>query len=377
MRPFNTATYAATRNWMDLGLVYQYRIINGSLEMKQSDEAWRQLPLPGGREPLTVAADNNRCLVLTTGNELWWYCARHDQAQWSIDIMQTAVDILALKPAIGDDLCGILLPHLVGITDSVAVKASRNRYLKSWDRRDHGGSEAYWQRKCKAYLDGVPGIDGLLLKSGNGTSFTAAAYADWSRRAHEEGAWSNLLTWNDGDSAVTFTRGNNVSVDSISDIAIGHWNGTVVTTYVLAMGKVWFIDEELIHPEWKPIEQWNNKWSAFGKEYRPILNSPYPLDTACRIDASNSVIAVAKPADTSVSLFWLRWDYHQKDDFVYWPIDWCEHEWRPVSVQNGKKTCRTPNKRAFKALKENLKCSWLSKKCNRLLHYSSTSVVSH
>ena len=326
-RPFNTATYAATRNWKDHGLIYQYRITGNHLEMKRSDETWHPVALPDHREPRIIAADNNRCLVMTTGNELWWYCPVHDQAQWSIELMQTAVKAMSLKPVVGNELCSLFLPHLTRITDSVAAEAAKHNHLNAWA---HTRSENYWKLRCRGLLDMALSIDRLLLKSGDGTSFTAADYAAWSRRAHETGAWSNLLSWNSDD--IEFHRGGNIPVDSIVDIAIGNWNGTVVTVYVLAMGKIWFIDEEIIHPEWKPVEKWNRKWVVLGKDYEPIANSPYPLDPACRIDAANSVVAVAKPAESNVTLSWIRWDYHQKDDFIYWPIDWCEHEWYTVTT---------------------------------------------
>ncbi len=324
--PVNSATYAATRNWMDRGLVYQYRIREERLELKRSDGNWEPLPLPHNKVPRIVAADNNRCFVLTTDNELWWYCALHDQAQWSIDIMQTAVELLALKPVVGEELCSRILPHLTRITDSVTARAAAGKNLGDWITRKGYTSAEYWDSTCRAWTTIALGLDKLLLKTGDGTSFTAENYAAWSEQAHRAGAWSNLLSWTGGPDLMLY-RGSNVPVDSITDIAIGHWPSTVVTMYVLAMGKVWFIDEEIIHPEWKPIEHWNNKWSVVAKEYHPIDGSPYPLDSTCRIDASNSVIAVARPSDSGTVVSWVRWDYHQKDDFIYWPLDWCEHRW--------------------------------------------------
>jgi hypothetical protein len=329
MHPVNTATYAVTRNWKDLGLVYQFRISNDQLDMKCSDRPWQPLPLPGGQVPRMVAADNNRAFVLTVDNQLWWYCIKDDQAQWSIDIMETAVEVMALKPVVGNEVCGILLPHLIRITDSTVVKATAAGYIKEWKGLHFPGSKAYWEEKCTAWTDVALSLDKMLLKTGDGVSFTAQDYADWSRRAHREGTWSELLSWTGRD--LIFYRGLNVPVDSIVDIAVGNWNGTVATMYILASGKIWFIDEEIIHPEWKPIENWNEKWALLAKEYHPIEHAPYPLDTSCRIDASNSVIAVSKNTGTESTISWVRWDYHQKDDFIYWPLDWCEHAWYTVT----------------------------------------------
>ena len=326
VKSINDATHATALNWMDAGRRYQYRIENGTLEMKCGDNAWERLPLPGGRTPRMIAADNNRCFVLTDESELWWHCVKPDQAKWSIDIMRTAVELMALRPVFGDRLCEEIMPLLVRITDSVAIRAASHKWLGEW--RDSIGSHAYWNAKCKALSQVVMNVEPLLLKTGEGKSFTAQDYANWSRNAHREGAWSNLLSWRSGDS--TFHRGGNIPADSIVDIAIGHWNSTVVTMYVLALGKIWFIDEEIIQPEWKVIENWNAKWAILANEYHPIENSPYPLDTTCRIDASNSVIAVSRRSNDTSFIYWLRWDYHQKDDFVYWPLDWCEHAWHAV-----------------------------------------------
>ncbi|MBN1128811.1 MAG: hypothetical protein JXA71_07485 [Chitinispirillaceae bacterium] len=327
-----TSAYGATRNWKDHGIVYQYRIAGDSLFLKQGDSAWHALsPLPFAGRPVAIAADNNRLLVQTDGHELWWYCARNDQAAWSIDIMKTAVAFMDLKPVVGEQVTGVLLPMLVGITDSTMRRAASLRYLESWKQRSMNDSSTlhYWKEKCSLWTDIALSVDRLLLKTGDGASFTAAQYAEWSKNAHKGGSWSNLLVWTHGSD--TLTRGRNLAPERIGGIAIGNWNGTVITMYALAEGKVWFIDEEIIHPEWKPIERWNSGWVLAGQQqYHAIAGAPYPLDDNARIHASNSVVAVlSKKADTAV-ISWLRWDYHQKDDFIYWPLDWCNHAWRTV-----------------------------------------------
>lgn len=328
VNPVNTATYASTRNWKDNGLVYQYRIADTTIEMRRSDGEWQRLTMPAGLHPRIIAANNNRLLVLTHSNELWWYCVKRDQVQWSIDVMNEAVKVMALKPELGSGICSDIVPLLEAISDSVAVLAASNKLLQPWadSIAAHGG--AYWSTRCAAWSDMVLSIDKLLLKSDDGQSFTADDYLAWSHRSHQDGTWANLLTWS--AHGYTFHRGSNIPLDSIVDIAVGHWNGTVVTMYAIAREKIWFIDEEVIHPEWKPIEQWNTKWAIIAKEYEQIGNAPYPLDATCRIDAANSVVAVVKKGAEGVQLSWIRWDYHQKDDFIYWPLDWCEHAWHTV-----------------------------------------------
>ncbi len=327
--PVNTATYASTRNWKDNGLLYQYRITGNSVEIKRSDEPWQELQLPETLTPRILAADNNRLFVLTEDNQLWWYCVKRDQAQWSIDIMNTAVEVMSLKPLVADTLADVIVPYLTAVTDTVACRVGKNPLFEGWQDLCDGGSKIFWNSACSTWINIGLSIDRLLLKSGGGESFTAEAYAEWSKKAHREGAWTNLTKWSVGEE--TFIRGENVDPREIQDIAVGNWNGTVVTMYILAKGEIWYIDEEIIHPEWKAIKQWNKKWSIFAKDYEDIGNSPFPLGRDCRIDASNSVISVTKPYPDSSEFYWIRCDYHQKDDFIYWPLDWCEHAWYRVA----------------------------------------------
>lgn len=326
----NSDTFAVCRNWKDNGVVYQYRIKDKRLEMKRGDSEWVNLSLPQNMIPIKIAADNNRCFVLTENKELWWYCVKEDQAKWSLDIMKTAVEVMALKEILGEGICSDIVMMLDKIVETTIKETSLGSLLKNFYTVDTMLTKEYWAENCKAWAEIALAIDGLLLKSGEGKPFSAKDYTEWSYKAHRKGAWSNLLKWE--ANGVEFTRGKNINIDSIVDIAVGNWNGTVVTMYVIANGKVWFIDEEIIHPQWKPIEQWNSKWAVIAKEYHNIENSPYPLDSNCRIDASNSVISILKNNNNETHIYWIRWDYHQKDDFVYWPLDWCEHKWYDIKA---------------------------------------------
>jgi len=332
MNRVNTPTYCATRNWKDHGIIYQYRISSETIEIKCGDSAWRSMaPLPFSGTPLSIAADNNRLLVLTNQHELWWYCAIDDQATWSFDIMKTAVAFLKLKPVIGEQLTNVMLPVFIEITDSIMQRASSVKHLESWKKRapTDSSTRTYWKEKCSLWTDIALSVDKQILKTDRGASFSAANYSDWSTSSHKGGNWTNLLAWKYGED--TLTRGHNLAVETITDIAIGNWNGTVITMYALSKGKIWFLDEEIIQPEWKPIEKWNSGWVLIGqKEYHELSDSPYPLDSSAQIDASNSVVAVLHKKAGSTAISWLRWDYHQKDDFIYWPLDWCNHGWRTV-----------------------------------------------
>ena len=332
MQAVNSRSYCATRNWKDHGVVYQYRIIDDSLQMKRADSSWEPLtshPFEG--TPVSIAADNNRLLVLTDRHELWWYLPIDDQAQWSIDLMNTAVAFTDLKPVVGEQLCDVMLPVFIGVTDSIIAMAASIPSLQKWFTRPANDSAVirYWTERCSVYTETALNIERFLLTADSGKSFSAKTYADWSSRYHKGGSWANLLSWTDGTD--TLTRGGNLDREKITDIAVGNWNGTVVTAYALAEGKIWFLDEEIIQPEWKPIERWNDGWTLIGqRNYEQIGDSPYPLDSTCDIEASNSVISVIKKTSSATQIYWLRWDYHQKDDFVYWPLDWCNHAWHFV-----------------------------------------------
>ncbi len=331
IKAVNADDYAACRNWKDGGKKYEYRIRDSILEMRVEENEWRHISIPYNKKPVNIASDNNRCFVMTAEKELWWYCPVEDQAKWSIDIMKTAVEIIELKSIVGEGVCGDVVALTEAVIDSVMsnTPAGKN-FMEFIVKKDSlQNIREYFTKRCNMLTDAALSLDRILLKAGGGRSFTAKDYALWSKKAHATGSWSNLLYWE--TNGELFERGKNIDPDSIADIAVGNWNGTVVTMYVLAHGKIWFIDEEIIHPDWKPVEKWNNGWLTI-KDYKDIGNSPYPLDNMCRIDASNSVIAVLKKDSTRSDIYFLRWDYHQKDDFVYWPLDWCEHEWYRIKL---------------------------------------------
>ena len=61
------------------------------------------------------------------------------------------------------------------------------------------------------------------------------------------------------------------------------------------------------------------------------------------IRACNSVVCLAIPVTAhsaalgrdSTVFHWIRWDYHQKGDFVYWPLDWDEDGWHSLKAPFG------------------------------------------
>lgn len=368
--PVNSSDYAVTKNWKDQGLIYQYRIHKGNIEMRRGNDPWAPLPLPRRQKPRSIAADNNRLFVLTKENELWWYCAKEDQSQWSIDIIKAAIEVANLKQIDKQDLCELIISCLVKVTDDIACLVADDPLFKGWQGPCKDNSESFWQMRCKLWTDIVWSTDKHILETASrssnkpkngyfrwlkadyhklffptlrgaknnklsteekninkGSSFTASDYLRWFNEAHQEGAWTNLLEWSIHDNS--FTRGKNIKCDEIQDIAVGNWNGTTATMYAIAKGEIWYLSEEIIHNEWKPIRQWTSEWLT-KKNYHDIKRSPYPLNPNSKINASNSVIAVSKPSHNGLELHWIRWDHHQMDDFFYWPIDWCEHTWNKI-----------------------------------------------
>jgi hypothetical protein len=278
--------WATTRNFMDAGRVYAYTVENGVIYCQIDGNT--KAPLPGGNpvqngQTLTVVnltADNNRVFVVakdSIGNKsLWWNCVKKDQAIWSKMLI------------------------------------------------DQGGD---------------------LMKQG---------YKEWTKAVHQEGVWTNLLTLREFekylvpkaklityDSTFTDSLGNShtikipklslmvdvlprqaMDVNDVIDLAVGNWTGTVITYYVLlgSVGEIRYIDEEVVMDRWQTVPHLCEE----------CKNSPYPLSSDCKIDASNSVLCVSKPGVSGHKLYWIRWDFHNHQDFKYWQLDWCEHDWHSI-----------------------------------------------
>jgi len=173
--------------------------------------------------------------------------------------------------------------------------------------------------------------------------FMKEGYADWFDCAHlHDSAWVNVLALRtfvpykephmektrDAHGRTTYKVAafdaprSSIDVSDIVDIAVGNWGGTVITYYVLmgSTGSIMYIDEEIIMDRWKEVPN----------TVMPPKNSPYPLDSTSRIAASNSVVAVYHHRNDTAFVSWIRWDYHNEQDFEYYPLNWCETEWRSV-----------------------------------------------
>ena len=237
--------HAVTRNYFDNGRKYYYRIIgDGSLEHKIGDGDWNPIsPLPPDEKIKKVAADNNRVLILTEDGNLYWKCLKEDSASWVIFIFTVA--------------------ELIG-------KADANSLI--WDN----------------IPEDLKKIEGQSYPS---LSDWSAAYREWVLTAHNPQKW-NLLD-------------REINAEKIADMAVGNWNNTVVTYYVLTKSKkIMFLDEEPLMQTWEVVPGYDE----------------ISLDDTTMICASHSVIA----ATSGNKIHWIRFDAHTNDHIPLWPLNWNE-----------------------------------------------------
>ncbi len=202
---------------------------------------------------------------------------------------------------------------------------------------DAEGRRGLWW--CGMKADQAGWAEMLIQSAGD---WIKPGYSSWIGCAHKiDGSWVNLLAFrqfspyieprfrrvNDGRGGTSLkveaynAPRASIDVSDIVDIAVGHWTGTVVTYYALmgSTGKIMYIDEEIVMDRWKEVP--NTHWRS---------NDPYPLDSTSLIAASNSVVCAYYRKGTSAYVTWIRWDFHNPQDFGYFPLDWCEKRWHTV-----------------------------------------------
>jgi hypothetical protein len=267
---------------------------------------WQALPRP---EPTmlfkNIAADNNRLFALTTDNRFFWFLPKTDYAQWVVNLCQAACDL-------------------------------------NW---------SWLNDRLRPFLDGHDACDYK--------TFTVNAH---TVGAGQPGKWNELLRLDNTQRGYP-EPGDTFDRNTVIDIAVGHWYGTVVTYYLLVKtaegAKIMFTDEEPLLPKWvdlekkdeylfpKPpyngreVENYGLKYTKFYDNY-PLQGGPLrtALSAESRIDASNSVIAVSTRENTNdAKLWWIRFDFHHQDLFSFWPaLDWTETHWSSATFANGDPT---------------------------------------
>jgi hypothetical protein len=278
----NSTERAFTTNYFDGGRRYAYRINNGILQSRIDEKDWEGLPFPKlepDEKVENVAADNNRVFIRTTSDRLYWRCVKEDSASWVTLIFTLA--------------------ELISETEANAL---------IWDKiQDH--------QKF---------IEGADYRSRNLNEW-AEAYGDWVRITHAPGRpddagtqshrvhWAAKCLMNNGWNSLSGRKGLTASEDDekpeILDIAVGNWNNTVATYYLLVYSRqqkkviLYYLDEEAIMHSWLEVP---------GHEGLLTRDS--------RISASHSVVG----AITGNHLHWIRIDAHQPGHIDIWPLNWTE-----------------------------------------------------
>ena len=71
-------------------------------------------------------------------------------------------------------------------------------------------------------------------------------------------------------------------------------------------------------------------------DWKEVKGSGKPnFDETYKIDASHSVVAAMKGKD----IYWIRFDYHNPEDFKWWPLNWSEvyfsNSWEKIDNHPG------------------------------------------
>ena len=299
----NSFDHAVTTNYFDSGKRYYYRIAcNASLKYKIDDGNWEPLPetdanysLPKDCVVTKISADNNRLFILTEKNELYWRCMKTDWASWVVFFFTVASHISAID---AQDLIWNLFPAEM-----------------KWLEGKNYGDDTMWD------------VD----PNNNHLSDWAADYRTWVEERHTENRWNSLnkrfldkgtieeLSLEiDSEMDVYPDLDNHHDKFEIIDIAVGNWDRTVITYYILlkiresGQFKLLFIDEEA-------VMQWWDEVPGYDK---------LPLNEKSQINASHSVIAIS--ASREKTIFWTRYDYHSNRHMPIIPLNWTE-TWHPLT----------------------------------------------
>ena len=288
-------SYAITYNFKDKRRLYEYRISNRRIEWRINKGDWSRLPkgnpvvtIDGQPETLSVdmiAADNNRLLAWGKASNgkvaLFWYCVKYDQATWVSKLLKRFRRLVKL----------FMKKDYYAWTSQVHQENTWTNALRL--RNDQFDTTTVMRIK-KPGNDSIPSADNMPL-------YTSLAEGEWMLSRKLPGDTGSL------------------DANDIGSIAAGNWNGTVVTYYIFfrSARKIYYIDEEVVMDTLRVVP----RIVGSGK------NNPYPLPENTLIDASNSVLFCAKPSSSGTSIHFIRWDFHNYEDFKFWRLNWCENDW--------------------------------------------------
>jgi hypothetical protein len=379
----NSPDACCTINYFDNAQRYYYFIKNGSLFYQPEGEQAQPVPNPFMNCFVEkVAADSNRLFILTKNTEtgekkLYWCCIKKDIAAWVQFIFKVADILTSPDESIENDDKDLneidtLIKYILGkISLFKILLLNELKFLLTFMEMnlDTESIEADIAAKFHA-IETAPDITqkkhGLkdllnylftfLLKNTLGgslffqkTSFESfdqwvTAYTNWVKNSHQPFTWNELerdkikvanahLMRKKGkkdEKSIDFT----LDYNDIIDIAIGNWHQTVTTFYLLlAVDKntfndifrdpdnkelagvkkpavILYLDEEPIMHYWKIVPG--------------FMNHPYPFYKESTIHAAHSVISGTKKKGDINQVFWIRHDYHNFEDFAWFPLNWTE-----------------------------------------------------
>lgn len=321
-------TQSVTRNWYDNERrKYFHRIVDGRLEEKIDDGEWNLVERrindwfalddwfavdrridadiervhPGTHiaKIKRVSSDNNRVVILTEDNKLYWRCFKHDAGAWVLVLMR-----LAGAAGLDDDVARYLREEQPDLFDALEEIIQLDGELKEqiWDLMKYHGM--------------VDSVEGVRCSMGD----WGDVYRGCVEAVHNPNSGWNPLQYRTGLQPE----------DEIIDVAVGNWNGTVITYYVLVRTKltgsvnIWYIDEEAITPEWQLVPGQPSVERAGQAGLTLDRDGDYML---C---ATHSVIAVAdrhsrlEDGKEKTKIHWIRCDAHTNDHIPFWPINWTE-----------------------------------------------------
>lgn len=331
-----------TTNWVDNGNIYGYILNPAGTQIELFVNGVFIKTITDFGIAKKIFADNNRICILGTDNTIKWYTLCNDRASWSETLQ------LVLSYCIDDDYLQVnpTLPEVPVFDGGVLTNAYFLPPEPTPEPTDVSDIFSFTTKPFGSFMDHYV----------NNFEISPDQYYYWTITAHTPSRWNNLLDWNKGDPVY---KRDGINVNDIVDIAVGYWPQTVVTFYALTKdGYIWWLDEEPIMRHWKKIEYWKDE---DGNNHL-ITGVPPVLDLAnyangvvtpfltysmnSKVVASNSVVGVYVPdtysrksgvllkqrAPVGGTFYFMRWDFHQREDFVYWPIDWTEHAWHSIDI---------------------------------------------
>jgi len=307
-------TQSVTRNWYDSERQkYFHRVVDGRLQEKIGDGEWSLVErrindwfaLDNRRDPpgtliakiKNVASDNNRVVILTEDNKLYWRCFHSDAGAWVLVLMR-----LAGAAGLDDDVARYLREEQPVLFDALEEIIQAEGELK----------DQIWSLMEERGMDSIEGVSYSMSHWGD-------VYRGCVEAVHNPNRGWNPLQYRTGLQPE----------DEIIDVAVGNWNGTVITYYALVRTRstesvnIWYIDEEAITPEWQLVPGQPSVERAGQAGLKLDPDGDYML---C---ASHSVIAVADRHSRledgkKTKIHWIRCDAHTNKHIPFWPINWTE-----------------------------------------------------